>query len=61
MEIGKLGSVAGNKGLALMRIDRAAEFAEKGESLHAGAVPVRIELPSWATFSLAPKETGSPA
>lgn len=61
VEIGKLGSVAGSRGLALLRIDRAAEFAEKGEGLHAGAVPVRIELPSWATFSLSPKETGSPA
>jgi hypothetical protein len=61
VEIGKLGSVAGYNGLALVRLDRAAEFAEKGEHLHAGAVPVRIELPSWATFSLAPKETGSPA
>ncbi len=61
VEIGKLGSVAGNRGLALVRIDRAAEFAEKGESLHAGAVPVRIDLPSWATFSLAPNATGSPA
>ena len=61
VEIGKLGSVAGYKGLALVRLDRAAEFAQKNESLHAGAIPVRIELPSWATFSLAPKETGSPA
>jgi tRNA-modifying protein YgfZ len=61
VEIGKLGSVAGARGLALLRIDRAAEFAEQGESLHAGAVPVRIELPSWATFSMAPKETGSTA
>jgi tRNA-modifying protein YgfZ len=61
VEIGKLGSVAGNRGLALVRIDRAAEFAEKGEGLHAGAVPVGIDLPSWASFSLTSKETGSPA
>jgi folate-binding protein YgfZ len=61
VEIGKLGSVAGSRGLALMRIDRAAEATDKGEGLLAGSVPVRIELPSWATFSLSSKETGSPA
>jgi hypothetical protein len=61
VEIGTLGSVAGAKGLALVRLDRAAEFAEKGEALQAGTVPVRIEIPPWATFSLAPKEAGSTA
>jgi hypothetical protein len=61
VEIGKLGSVAGCKGLALVRLDRAAEFAQRDQSLYAGALPVRIELASWAAFSLAPKETGSPA
>ncbi|MGZ5889181.1 MAG: hypothetical protein ACXWJS_01105 [Hyphomicrobium sp.] len=40
-----------------------AEFAQKGEALRAGDVPVRIELPSWATFSLAPAPApaGTPA
>jgi len=61
VEIGKLGSVAGDKGLALIRLDRAAELAEKGEALYAGTVPVRIAIPSWASFSLEPKATGSPA
>jgi hypothetical protein len=61
VEIGKLGSVAGGKGLALIRLDRAAELAEKGEALYAGTVPVRIAIPSWASFSLEPKATGSPA
>ena len=61
VEIGRLGSVAGERGLALIRLDRAAEFAERGETLLAGAIPVRIALPSWARFSLAPAATGSPA
>jgi len=57
VEIGKLGSVADGRGLALLRLDRAAEFAEKGEALHAGTVAVHIEIPSWVKFSLAPKAT----
>ncbi len=61
VEIGTLGSVAGNRGLALMRLDRAAEFADRGEVLRAGDVPVSIALPSWATFSLAAAKAGSPA
>lgn len=61
VEIGKLGSTAGGHGLAPVRIDRAAEFKEKGQALHAGDVEVRIELPSWATFSLVPKPAGPPA
>ena len=37
--------------------------AQKGEALRAGDVPVRIELPNWATFSLAPAPApaGTPA
>lgn len=61
VEIGTLGSTAGTRGLAEIRIDRAAEFAEKGEALRAGDVEVSIELPPWATFSLATKPAGSPA
>lgn len=34
--IGKIGSVAGNEALAMMRVDRAGEAMERGEALHAG-------------------------
>ena len=61
VEIGTLGSVAGTRGLAPIRLDRAAEFSEKGETLRAGDVPVRIEIPAWARFSLEAKPAGSPA
>jgi tRNA-modifying protein YgfZ len=61
VEIGRLGSVADAKGLALLRLDRAAEMTEKGEVLQADSVPLRIELPSWARFSLTPASTGSAA
>jgi hypothetical protein len=61
VEIGRLGSVAGTRGLALIRLDRAAEFAEKGVPLQAGTVPVEIEIPSWASFSLSPKAAANSA
>lgn len=53
VEIGRLGSVAGKRGLALIRLDRVAELTAKGDPLMAGAVPIHIEIPDWATFSLA--------
>jgi tRNA-modifying protein YgfZ len=56
VEIGKLGSVESGRALALLRLDRAAEFGEKGVQLLAGSVPVAIELPSWASFSLKPEK-----
>jgi tRNA-modifying protein YgfZ len=59
VEIGTLGSVAGMRGLALVRLDRAAEFTDRGEMLRAGDVAVHIALPNWATFSLA--AAGTPA
>ena len=51
--IGSLGSTAGNRGLAMIRLDRAADAKEKGEPLLAGATPIEIQLPSWATFDIA--------
>jgi tRNA-modifying protein YgfZ len=61
VEIGVLGSSAGARGLAPIRLDRAAEFMDKGEALHAGDVPIRIELPRWARFSLQSTTAGSAA
>jgi folate-binding protein YgfZ len=50
VEIGTLGSVDGVRGLAPIRLDRAAEFIDKGETLRAGDIAVRIDIPSWARF-----------
>lgn len=54
--IGLLGSTAGTRGLALLRLDRAAEMSGRGAGLYAGDVPVRIELPSWAHFGPSAKD-----
>jgi tRNA-modifying protein YgfZ len=47
VSIGKLGSVSGTRGLALIRLDRAAEFATRGQGLTAGGVGITIERPEW--------------
>jgi folate-binding protein YgfZ len=45
--IGTIGSVAGNLGLALVRLDRAEEAQSKGEPLAASGSPVRLRLPEY--------------
>ena len=52
VEIGRLGSVAGLRGLALVRIDRVAEANRDGIPLTAGGVTVRAEVPAFATFRI---------
>lgn len=42
--IGVMGSSVGREGLALLRVDRAAEFLEKGASIQAGGVPITVSL-----------------
>lgn len=50
--IGTLGTVCGDRALAMLRLDRAAEAIRKGETLTAGDVAVEIQIPPWATFAL---------
>lgn len=52
--IGGVTSVDGARGLALVRLDRAAEAKAKGEPLQAGSVAIEIVKPAWATFDLVP-------
>lgn len=59
VELGRLGSVANARGLALLRLDRAAELGEKGETLRAGSVRIRLAIPDWAALALAPKAPSS--
>ena len=51
-EIGRLGSVSGTRGLALVRIDRVAEARRDGIPLAVGGVTVRAEVPAFATFRI---------
>jgi tRNA-modifying protein YgfZ len=50
-QVGTMGSAAGGRGLALLRLDRAAEALSRGEELLAGNVPLRPIKPDGARFS----------
>lgn len=50
--IGSLGSVGGNRGLAMLRLDRVAEAKAQGEPILVDDVALEIELPDYASFSL---------
>jgi folate-binding protein YgfZ len=56
--IGALGTVAGDRALAIVRIDKAGEAMAAGEPILAGDVPVTVALPSWSglTFPAAAEE-----
>ena len=49
-EIGMLGSAAKGRGLALLRLDRAADAVAAGTPLTAGGIPIQPVKPAWATF-----------
>ena len=58
VEIGRLGSVAGARGLALIRLDRVADARRDGVPVTAGDVALSAEVPPFATFEIgAPHET----
>lgn len=50
--IGPLGSVLGGRGLALVRLDRAAKALAEGAALEANGVAVTLSCPPWASYSL---------
>lgn len=50
--VGRLGSVSGNKGVALARIDRVKEALAKGQPLTVGGVELMLSVPGWASYSL---------
>ncbi|CDN47179.1 CAF17-like 4Fe-4S cluster assembly/insertion protein YgfZ [Neorhizobium galegae] len=49
--VGTLGSVSGNKGLAIVRIDRVGDALARGVALSAGDVAVSLALPAWSGLS----------
>jgi len=59
--IGSIGSVAGARGLALVRLDRAAEASAKGQDLLADGIRISLRKPAWATFEVeaAPPASGA--
>lgn len=51
-EIGRLGSVAGSRGLALLRIDRVAEARRDGVLVTVDGVPITVAAPVFANFRI---------
>jgi hypothetical protein len=50
-QVGTMGSAAAGHGLALIRLDRAADALSHGETLLAGGVAIRLAKPDWARFA----------
>jgi folate-binding protein YgfZ len=53
---GTLGTVNGNSGLAIARIDRVKDAVDAGHPITAGGVPVTLGIPPFAKFAF-PRET----
>ena len=49
--VGTLGSTAQGRGLALLRLDRAADGVAAGQPFIAGGVEIRLVKPAWAQFA----------
>lgn len=54
--IGVLGSCVGKKGLALVRLDRAASAMATGHEMMTDGVEVKLSIPSYATYDFPVKE-----
>lgn len=50
--VGRIGSSTRGQGIALVRLDRAAEAKAGGLPLVAGGVEVTLKRPDWATFNM---------
>jgi len=51
-QVGRMGSAARGRGLALLRLDRVADAFSRGETLLVGAVPIHPIKPDWAGFDV---------
>jgi folate-binding protein YgfZ len=59
--IGTLGSVSGAVGLAIVRIDRAADAIHSGTPITADGRPVTVELPHWTGLAFPEEASEVPA
>jgi folate-binding protein YgfZ len=57
--VGRMGSAAGGRGIALLRIDRVADAASRGERLVAGGIPIEPVKPDWARFQFPHQSTAT--
>ncbi len=59
--VGTLGTVSGPLGLAVVRLDRAADAMRTGTPITAGDVPVTLELPAWTGLAFPEEAAEVPA
>lgn len=59
--IGQLGTVAGNRALAIVRIDRAGDAMANAVPILAGEVVVSLTLPGWTGLSFPTDADGADA
>ncbi len=57
--VGRLGSVAGEAGVALARLDRVRDALAKGQTFTASGAAVELSAPSWASYSLSAEPAGA--
>lgn len=50
--LGRTGSIAGSRGLAMVRLDRLGDALAMGEILRADGKPLAVGRPSYATFAM---------
>jgi folate-binding Fe-S cluster repair protein YgfZ len=50
-QVGTMGSAAGARGLAMLRLDRVADALAAGQSLAAGGISLSVHKPDWAQFA----------
>jgi folate-binding protein YgfZ len=48
--LGKTGTAARGRGLAMVRLDRAQDALEAGQPITAGGLPVELVKPDWVSF-----------
>ena len=58
--VGTLGTVVGERGLAIARVDKVKAAMDAGQPIVAGGVPVSLAIPAWATFTF-PQEQSEDA
>jgi tRNA-modifying protein YgfZ len=50
-QIGTMGSAAGGRAVALLRLDRVSDALSRGDQLSANGVPIHLIKPDWARFA----------
>jgi folate-binding Fe-S cluster repair protein YgfZ len=59
--VGALGSVRGDRGLAIVRIDKVKDAVDAGQPVEAGGVALTLAIPSWANFIFPETVTPGPS